>query len=267
MADALRVASHWERTDEGVFRNTIPFEWANGPGAYGGIVAASLLRQMQRVVDDPDKPARTLHVQMCAPLRWEPATMRARVDSKGRSITHAGARIEQEGELAATASATFAASTPERESLCHLEPPEIPPPEDVALAPPMPLMPEFARNFFRFSFCMGKLPMTGAEVAETGGYLSTQEPFEEGPLLASCLLDAWPPSVFPTFEEFRRTVTVDLRYQFLGTHRRKGTTDEPFLFHAKSDVVADGYAREDAELWTKERELLARAQQTYAILD
>ncbi|MFB6374375.1 MAG: acyl-CoA thioesterase [Bradymonadaceae bacterium] len=267
MVDRLSEAIDWTRADDGQFEGELTDEWANGSGAYGGIIAASLLRQMTRTLDDEDQSPRTLHAHLGAPLRFEPATARVRIDRRGRSISQVSTRLSQKDEVSATASATFAGDRSESSPRTDLPRPDTPPPEEVEPAPDLPIMPVYLTNFFEMRFCIGDLPLSGSETAETGGWLSTREPFADGPELAVCLLDAWPPSVFPTYETFRRTVTVDHRFQFWEATDRDGTTHEPFLFHATSEIVDDGYAREDAAVWSREGNLVATAQQLYAILD
>lgn len=267
MTDPLTEATDWTRTDDGTFEGEVSSEWANGPGAYGGIIAASLLHQIERTLEPEDQHLRTLHLHLCAPLRFEAAETEVRLDRRGRSISHVSARTEQADEVPATASATYGADRSDAPSRLQVDPPDVPPPEEVEPAPELPIMPDFSTNFFEMRFCVGDLPLSGSETAETGGWLSTREPFADGPRLAVCLLDAWPPSIFPTYETFRRTVTVDHRFQFWDAVHRDGTTDEPFLFHATSDVVDDGYAREDAAIWSRDGTLVATAQQLYTILD
>ena len=267
MTDPLTDATDWDRTDDETFEGELSADWANGPGAYGGIIAATLLRQMERTLDHDDHHPRTLHVHLCAPLRFEPATLEVRSDRRGRSLSHLSARIAQGDDLPATASATFAKNQPEAPVLRDLDPPEVPDHGELEPAPELPMMPDFSTNFFEMRFCIGDLPLSGSETAESGGWLSTKAPFADGPMLAACLMDAWPPAVFPTFETFRRAVTVDHRFQFWNATHRDDQTDEPFLVRATSEIVDDGYAQEDVAVWTEDGELVATARQLYAILD
>lgn len=267
MTDPFRQAAVWERTGETTFRGTLSERWANGPGAYGGIVAASLLHQMRRVLDAPDQKPRTLTLHMMAPVRFEPADMDVRLERRGRSISHLTATLRQAGDRVAIGSGTFGARRDGAPTLRRLDPPDVPPPDEIEALRDNPLLPEFARQSFEYRPCIGDLPMSGADEPISGGWLATDEPAEDGPVLAASLLDAWPPSVFPTFETFRRTVTADLRYQFWSAGDRSGETDAPFLFRAESEVVEDGYAEEDALLWSRDGEIVGRAKQLYAILD
>lgn len=267
MTDSITSAATWESAGSETFETTLSERWANGPGAYGGIVAASVLRQMERVLDDGEQVPRTLNLHLSAPLRFEPAEMTVDLEHAGMTVSHLSARIEQSGGTAAIASGTFARGRPDSPEFFRLERPDVPAPEEVDVISDTPMLPRFACEFFEYQYCLGGFPMSGADEPESGGWLSAEEPAEDGPLLAACLLDAWPPSVFSTFETFRRTMTVDLRYQFWQAHERTGATDEPFVFHAESDVVRDGYAEEDAVLWSRDDDLVARAKQLYAILD
>lgn len=267
MTDYLTEAATWESTGAETFESTLSERWANGPGAYGGIAAASVLRQMERVLDDDEQVPRTLNIHMSAPLRFEPAEMTVEVEHLGMTISHLSARIEQSDGTTAIASGTFARKREESPDFFRLERPDAPPPEEIEVISDTPMLPRFACEFFEYQYCLGEFPMSGADEPVSGGWLSSEEPAADGPLLAACLLDAWPPSVFSTFETFRRTMTVDLRYQFWTANERSGTTDEPFLFHAESDVVRDGYAEEHAALWSEASDIVARAKQLYAILD
>jgi len=267
MTDPITSAATWKPAGPETFEATLSERWANGPGAYGGIVAASVLRQMERVLDDDEQVPRTLNLHLSAPLRFEPAKLTVELDHAGMTVSHLSAHLDQSGGTAATASATFARARTESPDVLRLQRPDVPPPEEIEIISDTPMLPRFACEFFEYQYCLGAFPMSGADEPVSGGWLSSEEPVEDGPILAACLLDAWPPSIFSTFETFRRTLTVDLRYQFWQAGERSGATDEPFVFRAKSDVVREGYAEEDAVLWSRDDEIVARAKQLYAILD
>ena len=52
-----------------------------------------------------------------------------------------------------------------------------------------------------------------------------------------------------------------------GAVPREGLTEEPFLFHATSEIVNDGHARAEAAVWSWEGTLAVPTQQLYTFLD
>lgn len=275
----LHDATHWTRRDEETFEGAIEKSWGNGPAAFGGIVGAAFLRQMTRRLDFADHRLRTLEMHLCAPVFAEPTEMRVTLDRKGHSVSHLSARMTQSGNTCATANATFAEDREGAPTHQRMEMPDVPAPGEVPAAPEMPLTPDFAKNHYEYRFCIGDPPLSGSDTPVSGGWLRTttaEAPHDHRQV--ACLMDCWPPSMFPTYQEFRRTVTSDIRYQFIepppalpdskGNEEGEDAGDERFyLFRAEVKTAFDGYATEDAELWTEDGTLLARVQQMYTILD
>lgn len=266
-------ATHWERTGDGTFEGQIGESWGNGPAAFGGIVAAAFLRQFQRRLDFADHPIRTLEMHLCAPVFFDETTVvDVTLDRKGQSVSHLSAKMSQSGNTCATANATFAADNSDKPTFDRLAAPDIPAPGDVEPMPETPLTPNFAKHHFEHRFAIGDMPMSGSETPLTGGWLRPSHPMPADNRLVCNLMDAWLPSMFVTYEDFRRTVTADIRYQFIEPPPAPGEAHEdeesPFyLFRAEVQSAFDGYATEDAELWTEDGTLLARVQQMYVILD
>lgn len=267
MGDKLTEATEWERREAGRYRHALDDVWANGPGAYGGVVAAAALHQMRRTLDDPEQRPRTLELAMCAPVHFEETTLEVEVDRRGRSVSFVSAVFRQGNDTCATASATFGASS---EDAPAFDTPgaEMPEPQEVDPYPAVELMPKFAQEFFEFRHCVGSLPMAGAETPETGGWLRMDEPAVADLRLAACMLDAWPPSPMTVFETFRPMVTVQLTYHFFQDFEAEEEADDLFFrFESHSEAAHGGFAEEDATLRTRSGELIASARQLYKILD
>jgi acyl-CoA thioesterase len=262
---SFRDAIAWTRQDDHVFEGTIGEGWANGPAAYGGIIAAAFLNHLQESCDRPDQRVRSFHMHLCAPVFAEPTRLQTRPDRLGHTVSHIAAEMTQSGNTCATAHGTFGTEQKNAAPRDTLPRPDVPPPTEVERQAETPLTPEFAQ-YFDYRFCIGDPPMSGSSEAHTGGWLRATESMPHDERLLVALMDAWVPSSFPTYDTFRRTLTVDYRCQFFGTPEA-GDTETFYLFDARVDSARDGYACEDAALWTEEGRLLARAQQTYAILD
>ncbi len=258
--DAIEWTRHGDHTFEGTFGDS----WANGPAAYGGIIAAAFMHQLREACDRPDQSARSFHMHLCAPVFSEPTRMTTRPDRLGHTVSHVSAEMTQNENICATAHATFGADQTNGPQRDDLERPSVPPPNEVDRQEETPLSPAFAQHFDH-RFCLGDPPMSGSPRARTGGWLRAVEPMPHDARLMAALMDAWIPSTFPTYESFRRTLTVDFRCQFFAPPR--GDSDTFYLFDARVDSTSDGYACEDATLWGPDGTVVARAQQTYAILD
>lgn len=267
MTNAIERATEWERDDSETYSHTFDEAWANGPGAYGGIVAAAMLHQMSRQIDAPEQQPRTLELALCAPVHFEETTMEVEIDRRGRSISFASARMHQEDVVCATASATFGQA--QEDAPQYADPkPVVAPPAEIEPFPAVELMPRYIEEFVEFRHDLGSLPMSDADEPASGGWLRMKTSDVADNRLIACMLDAWPPSPMTTFESFRPMVTVHLVYHFFAPLETGASAEDVFcLFEAHSEVAEKGYAQEDARLFDDSGTLLATARQLYTLLE
>jgi acyl-CoA thioesterase len=277
MSEFLR-ASTWARdeVDAARFTSSIDMRWAQGKGAFGGLMSASLLRAMTQVVVPPGSGlvVRTLHVTYCAPAREGPIEAHVVVERRGALVTTASARATQEGKVVTLATATFVAPTtrPSPRALWNdTKMPTMPAPDTLeALPADTALLPSFTQ-FFEYRFCSGGIPYSGDASALMGGWVRVRDPYpapsnlRADAALVAALIDSYPPAVLPRLDEARATASVNLTVDFLAPPSVT-RADAQFLLLSSARVGDGGTTDETQELWSEDGVLLAACRQLVAIL-
>lgn len=241
--------------------------WFQGRGAYGGLVAASFVDTMTRVVDAPRRPLRSLTVNFCAPALAVPTHIDVEIARAGSTVSHVRATLIQNERNVAIAQATFARARESHLSrYANLEPPESPRPRELDPAPYLEgIMPAFTQ-FFELRYVHGSLPFSGADRPIMGGWIRLCEPSSQAMPQLAALLDAWAPAVLPMYRKPGGAATVDLSYQILDPLRiREASPDAHYLYFAESRFVHEGYAEELATLWDESGHPLAVVRQNVVL--
>lgn len=271
---ALLGASSWHRStkDEARFTTTIDMAWAQGKGAFGGLLSAGLLRAMTQVAV-PDGSAlvvRTLHVTYCAPAREGALDAEVTIERRGSLVTTASARATQDGKVVTLATATFVAPTSRPSARARwndAKKPDVQAPDTLEALPlDIALLPAFTQ-FFEYRFCIGGVPFSADPDARMGGWVRVREPYgaqADAPLIAA-LIDAFPPAVMPRLDEVRPTASVNLTVDFLASPS-VARADAHFLLTSSARVGDGGITDESQEMWSEEGVLLASCRQLVAIL-
>jgi acyl-CoA thioesterase len=248
------------------FSVTIPDGWQQGRGAFGGFMAAILVRSLETAHGDPERPLRSLHVQFAGPALPGPAEVSVRPVHPGTGISFWDASASQGTEVVSHAMATFGRRRVADGSWRTLLAPDAPAwraIEPLAIAPPFG--PAFALHF-EYRPCLGALPMAGLDRAHTGGWVKAKD---AGPArdaaYAAALLDSWWPSAYARFSTMRPMATVAYTMQTIDGFEGLDP-EEPFLIQCRSDAARDGYCLEERELWGHDGRLVAANQQTMAVL-
>lgn len=256
----------WEEQGQGRYQKTLSPEWFQGRGAFGGVLAASILRAMILENPDPSRRPRSLTIHFCAPVVDRRAEIAVTLERAGTTVTHFRATLWQDGKPALLASSVF---TQERETafhLQHLRPWAAPPADTVEIMPSdLPFVPVFCKAF-EYRYCIGSLPFSGASEALLGGYCRLVEPIPLDYPLAAALLDIWPPAVFACFDRPRTAATIDMTCHFLCDLPTTLEPHTPLVGFAETSFAADGYAEEYNYLFAPDGRPLARARQWVAIL-
>ena len=256
---SFAAASTFAQVGPSEHRGTLDAAWAQGRGAYGGLVAAILARAVER-----DAPAgqslASLTVSFCAPAAPGEAVVRTEVVRAGRNASVLRAVLAREGAVVATALATCMRLRTEALGYDDLAMPAVPGPDEVAEGPPELAIPAFAK-FFEFRQCLGTRPFSGAHEARVGGWCQLREDAVIDRALACALLDAWPPAAASLAPAWCPVASLEIRYDFLDVRGDTGWT----LYDARSRFVSGGLADERATLWTHEGRAIAIATQRIAI--
>ncbi|QSQ11261.1 acyl-CoA thioesterase [Myxococcus landrumensis] len=247
-----------------LIRFTAP--WYQGRGAYGGIVAGTAMRALEHTLGDAARPVRSFTMHFCSPAVEGDAHVVTRIERAGKLVTHATVRVENESGVVALGSATFGAARGGAIEYQEMTPPPVPRPHEVPMIPDDVPMPDFCR-FFEYRYCLGSAPYSGADIAETGGWLRPRDPTVLDAPLCVGLMDAYPPSVLSRVDGFRPAATVDFTIHFFHAFPMPGLApDAQFLRTGRSRQAGQGYAEDFQQLWTEDGVLLAQCRQLFAVM-
>ncbi len=248
--------------------------WAQGRGAFGGLVIGSLIRAIEDRVSDATRAVRNVTAQLAGPAVVGPSRISVDVLRAGSSVTTARASLEQAGEIKAHAVAILArgreASTAAM-TWRELVAPDVPDWSQVPAAPEPGLpsaAPEFARRF-EWRMLEG-VPFSGpAAAARALGWIRAREPGDgrDAAYLAA-MIDAWFPIALVRLAAPRPVATIAYTLDVVASpdDLAKLDLDVPLLYRATAPVCRDGYCVEARELWSPDRQLIALNQQTFVVI-
>jgi acyl-CoA thioesterase len=267
MIDLFEDASRVTEGPDGAFDARIDAAWYQGRGAFGGLVAAMLLRAMAAKSGADGRPFRTLTCHFCAPAEAGPVRIEVEVQRASSAVSHLTARMLQGDGVVAIATATRARARAVDVAYNDRVMPEAPAPEDTHSLDLSRGGPVFAQHFdFRFAY--GSAPFSGASKALFGGWIQHHNPGALDAPLAAAYADAWMPAMFTRFTAMRPVATVALTYYFFtdfapGIEEKAG---DAVLVTSRSEVCEDGYAEQSNEVWTRSGALVMTAVQLLAVI-
>jgi acyl-CoA thioesterase len=243
----------------GAYRGEVSPHWWTPRGPLGGYVMAIVMRALALGVDDPARQPRSLTVHFLRPPEAGPVTVRPVVERSGRSVTNASARLEQDGRLLALSLATFSTPWPGPE-LSDAPMPAVDPADDrdrstrkvPGLQPP-PFL-----DMLTMQHRFGAVPFSGADRAETGGWLGLREQRPLDALAVVVLADAWFPAPWPRLRALAPAPTVEMSVYFRAP---LPLPDQLLLGRFRTRLVRDGFFEEDGELWSQNGKLVAQSRQ------
>ncbi|HTL32234.1 MAG TPA: thioesterase family protein [Kofleriaceae bacterium] len=239
----------------------IPVGWRQGPGAYGGLVVASLMRAAEQAIGDPARAIRSVTAEIPAPVEPGRGDFDVEILRAGKSVTTARVALKQAGETRAHAVVIVATDRPNSMSWNELAPPAAP---SFASLPSMPTdgpFPEFAQQF-DFRIVEG-IPAAGKPGACIGWVKARAAGSRFDAAYLAAMIDVWFPAALVYAKEMRPMATISFTLEVIDAANLR---DEPLLYRAVSPVTADSYSFETRELWTAEGRLLARNHQTFVII-
>jgi acyl-CoA thioesterase len=181
------------------------------------------------------------------------------VERVGRSLTTASARLEQDGKLVALGVAAFSSpwESPffSEAPMPPVEPPgaRVPTAGTLSGAKAPPFM---GRLTMQTRF--GEPAFSGADRAETGGWLGLVEERPIDALSVLVLADAWYPAPWPRLRELAPAPTIELTVLFRAP---LPLPDSLLLGRFRTRLLRDGFFDEDGELWAPDGTLVAQSRQ------
>jgi acyl-CoA thioesterase len=245
---------------------SIDASWYQGRGAFGGVMAALLLRAMREKVGDDARTPRSLTVHFCGPATEGRIDVRTEVVRTGSRVTHATARVMKGEETTTFASASFCKSRT-GPSYALAEMPAVAPASSLPSVPAStPGLPAFFEHIDA-RFAGPILPFSGSATPEIAAWVRLREPAPVDAAVASLLLDALPPAIIATFDAPRAVASVDFTIHFFERlPEPAGAADDFHLVAIRSRWAGDGYAEEIRDLWSPGGVLLAQCRQLLALL-
>ena len=243
------------------YRAAIDASWAQGRGAYGGLVAALLARAIEAEVPAGQRIAR-MTTAFVAPVAVGGAEIEVETVRAGRNVSTLRASVHGPEGLAATALCTASRDRDHPVSLPARPRPAAPPPDEVGDGPEELYYPAFSRRF-SFRQCLGPRPFSGASEARVGGWCRLDEEAPLDAALVIAMLDAWPPAAVATSPGWCPVASLEMTVELLPFPTRPAAG---WLFYEAMASRADGgTADERSALWTEDGVLLASAQQLVAL--
>ena len=264
MIDDLDTAITPIRVDDTRFAFTVHPGWAQGRGAFGGIVLGAMVRAIEQLEPERERKLRSLTGELVGPTLAGECELEVIELRRGTGVSSWHARLVQQGTVTAIATAVLGKTREIGDrtwSPSDRDP--VPPWTEVdALPQKLPGAPEFSQHFeYRLT---GPVPFSGASAPVCSGWVRPRHaPALLGAAELVAIADAWWPSVFSTERAPRPIATVAFTLQsLLGDRTLPG--DRPLLHRAHAPAAGDGFFVEHRELWTASGELVAMNQQTFA---
>jgi acyl-CoA thioesterase len=251
---------------DGRFEAEMSERWWVERGPNGGYVAAIVMRAIQAAAGAERAP-RSLTVHFPRAPKAGPVVLAVSVDREGRSATFVSARLEQSGELCASALAVLSEDW-DQPGFDDVEMPAVEPPGELHSPDPHEVdgMPPMFQNY-SVRPAIGEAAFSGGP-AHSGAWLRAREPRPLDPPLAAAMLDAWFPAPFVRLKRPAAAPTIDYTVHFRSPLPPPGATaNDPYLAVFKTGLARHGFFEEDGELWSADGVLLAHSRQLALLLE
>lgn len=254
MNPSLDALVELESTGPGGFQGAFDGSWRQGPGIFGGLVAAAVGRCAERTI--PGRPLRAMSLQLMAPLLPRPFTVRVVEERRGTFVSYATARIEQEGAPAVVATLTLGRDRAVPGDFPAAAAPTFPAPTGIPDLGRPPGIPAFTQHF-QMRFVEG-VPFTGAAEARTRGWLRPVVPQPLDSALRLALLDTWPLAVLPCFEGPAPAASIAIQFVLLDG---EAPADAWYRVAIEAETQQGGYSAQTGRLWGPDGNLLGLSHQ------
>jgi acyl-CoA thioesterase len=240
----------------GSFDCDIRPDWWVVAGPNGGYLGAIVVRALSAAPELGARPLRSITLHYLGRPSAGPAEVQVEADRHGRSVSFMRARLLQDGSPMASAAAVFA---DERDGidLDQVDTPAVTPPDETAELRDSPDGPPFSHQF-DYRPAIGPPTFGGGDEALTGGWLRLRD---ERALDAAALVaftDSWFPAVFAMRTEPLAVPTLELTVHLRG---RLPRAHDWALGRYRTRLARHGFMEEEAEIFSREGELLAQGRQ------
>ena len=265
MTTAYAKAIALSRDENGVRHGELDPGWYTARGAFGGLVAAQMMRAMIDELGEPDCFPRSLTVHFAAPPTGK-IEIATEVVRGGKRVKHLAARYSSEGQVACFGSASFGKQRPDAPARYQIDQmPVFDPPERFAPVPTGGRLPPFLSHF-DVRYCSPTLPYSGAKEPTFASWIRLVDPPPFDAAVIALFLDLLPPAVCATFDTWRAAASVDFTVQLFSHEPYDLDPSKHLLITIRSRWAGDGYAEEMRDLWSPEGRLLGQCRQVVAVI-
>lgn len=246
---------------------TVPDDWQQGRGAWGGLAIGAMIKATTITEPDPSRSVRTLSLQLLAPafvgphvITVVPARIGRGMSTWSVSVTQADGGVIGGGTIITAAPRASSAGRDESTS-SPVRPPQAPVAADVPASPTPPPFPAFTRRMeYRVS---SGFPLGGGP-AETLGWISYREPTAWNAASLISLADAWYTVSIVSMTDLVPMSTVNFTANLL-IDPATLTPGEPLLHHGVLTSAHQGFTSEQRRLWTSDGRLAVDNLQTIVV--
>lgn len=259
------IASRVERTGDLRFETHVPEGWAQGRGAFGGLVLAMLARALEASVGDAARSLRSISGEIVGPVLAGSAVIDVEIVRRGSGVTTLSAKLRQGDDVLACATGVFGKARGATRSSVALESPSPTPFDDVPRTRLSgPFGPSFAEHFDMRS--TGPLPFSGGSEAVCSGWVRALSPPPAlGMAEVIAYADAWWPATFSVEPAPRPMATIAFTLEPC-VDPATLPAGEALYYRARAISEREGFVVELRELWTADGRLVALNQQTFVII-
>lgn len=243
--------------------------WNQGPGLYGGLLAAAIGRACE--LEFPDWTVRALSLHLAAPAPHDGVEIELCEERRGSRTLFLSIRLRAAGQTVVAATATLALPRASDADFEHCEAPVLPDPSTIpdvfaaftAAGVDVPGVPAYIRHF-DFRIAAG-VPYGGASVAETRGWIRSRETVKSGQNLVLGLLDSWPLAILSSLSRPRPVSSVVIHMQLFPPHAAL-SDDAFYCVDMNSSITREGYSDQTTSVFDRHGRLLGRATQLVAVI-
>jgi acyl-CoA thioesterase len=255
------IAIQLDSVDDNTRRGRTHPEWANMVGPFGGITAAALLHAIETHPDRIGEPL-ALTVNFAAPIVDGDFDIALRAARTNRTNQHWMLELCQDGEVKTTATALFGIRRDTWDDT-EARPPSAPAPEQITRGG----LGDFIVWADRYDMRFAEGPFPGERAQPSPFSMTTlwvrdsAERRVDYPALAA-LCDIFYPRVFLRRGGFIPSGTISLTTYFhADQHQLDALGGDYILGTAHANRFSSGYFDQSAQLWTRDRALLATSHQ------
>jgi acyl-CoA thioesterase len=254
-------AIHLDTSDGNVKRGRTHPEWANMVGPFSGITAAVMLRAIETHPGRIGEPL-ALTVNFTSPIADGDFDILLRAARTNRTNQHWIAELSQDGVVTTTATAVFGVR---RDTWANTEadPPTAPPPEQLNNGSPSDFI--AWGSLYDMRFVEGAFPGEDAQPNRSSTSTlwmrdSAQRPVDYPALAALC--DVFYPRVFLRRGGIIPSGTISLTTYFHADQQQLDALGSDYVLgSAHANRFSGAYFDQSAQLWTRDRALLATSHQ------